>query len=115
MRKIILNLAITLIFVSGFAVQNSNKDNGKIESQKHNNLLHNENKTFISLDEAEQIAINYFSLNKKDINFTKRETDFDDGIYSYEFEFKVGRSEYEITVDSESGIILESDIDKNKS
>ena len=67
MRKIILNLAITLIFVSGCAVQNSNKDNGKIESQKHNNLLHNENKTFISLDEAEQIAINYFSLNKKDL------------------------------------------------
>lgn len=80
------------------------------KEEKKNVTLKNESKSTITIEEAEQIAIKHFSLNNKDINFVKKEIDFDDGKNVYEFEIISGKNEYEITINSDNGSILEAEV-----
>ena len=63
----------------------------------------------ISVDEAKSIVLNQAGLSSADVTFRKALLERDDGIMVYEIEFYYGRTEYEYTVNSETGDIMEYD------
>ncbi|MCD8216365.1 MAG: PepSY domain-containing protein [Clostridiales bacterium] len=67
--------------------------------------------TYISLDEAKQIAAEKAGLSVSQVTFKKAKLDRDDGITVYEIEFYSGRTEYEVTVNASNGNIIEFEID----
>lgn len=66
---------------------------------------------YISMDRAKQIAFNHAGINGKNARFDDQEFDVDDGVPSYELEFKVNGNEYEYDVHAVSGEILEAEHD----
>ncbi len=65
----------------------------------------------ITLDEAKAIALAHAGLTEIDVNFIKAEKDFDDGVLSYEIEFRKGNVEYEYDIDAKTGKILKAEFD----
>lgn len=65
--------------------------------------------TKISLDRAKQIAFKRAKVSASAVRNLKTELDYDDdyGRYEYEIDFYHGGLEYEITVDANSGKVLE--------
>ncbi len=67
--------------------------------------------SYITTDEAKEIAVNTAGLSLSDVTFKKTKLEKDDGIMVYEIEFYYGRLEYEITINASNGTVLEYDID----
>ena len=67
--------------------------------------------TYISVDEAKQIALNHASVSEANADIEKVEFDTDDGIPYYEVEFEVGDDDYEYEIHAISGTILDYDQD----
>ena len=65
----------------------------------------------ISKDEALQIALTAADLEESDVTVTKNIQTTDDGISVYEVEFKSAEQEYDYTIDSTSGDILDQDVE----
>lgn len=61
----------------------------------------------ISLDKAQEIALNHAGVEAGDAYELEAELDHDDGVTVYEIEFKSGNMEYEYKVDAYTGAILE--------
>ena len=61
--------------------------------------------TYISVDEAKQIALSDAGVSS--VSFTKAKLEKEDGRVIYEIEFYTGRTEYEYEIDAVSGQILE--------
>lgn len=89
-------------------------ENGKILSAEKNdiNILETTYKK-ISEAKAKEIALNHAGLNESDIAQYRIEFDVDDGVPSYEIEFRKGNYEYDYDIDAVSEKILkyEKDID----
>lgn len=66
-----------------------------------------QNRHYIGIERAKQIALNHAGLRASRVYFTKQKFDIDDGIAIYEIEFMYGRYEYEYEIDAASGRILE--------
>src|SRR5690625_267959 len=67
--------------------------------------------TYISADEAKQIALNHAGVSEANADIEKVEFDTDDGIPYYEVEFEVGDDDYEYEIHAISGTILDYDQD----
>ncbi len=67
---------------------------------------------FITPEEAKRIALDHAGVAAADAIFDRTERDFDNGIYHYEVEFRVGFTEYEYDIHAESGAILSFDQDR---
>ncbi|MBE6813657.1 MAG: hypothetical protein E7523_12370 [Ruminococcaceae bacterium] len=67
---------------------------------------------FITPEEAKHIALDHAGVAAADAIFDRTERDFDNGIYHYEVEFRVGFTEYEYDIHAESGKILSFDRDR---
>ncbi|MCD8068947.1 MAG: PepSY domain-containing protein [Lachnospiraceae bacterium] len=67
--------------------------------------------SYISVDEAKEIALNKAGLSSSDVTFKKAKLDRDDGIMVYEIEFYYGRTEYEVKVNATTGVIVEYEVD----
>ncbi|MCD7806191.1 MAG: PepSY domain-containing protein [Lachnospiraceae bacterium] len=67
--------------------------------------------SYISVDEAKEIALNKAGLSSSDVTFKKAKLDRDDGIMVYEIEFYYGRTEYEVKINATTGAILEYEMD----
>lgn len=67
--------------------------------------------TYISVDDAKEIALKRAGLSESEVRFKKAKLDKDDGIMVYEIEFYHGRSEYECAVDASTGKIVEYDVE----
>ncbi|MDE5577958.1 MAG: PepSY domain-containing protein, partial [Oscillospiraceae bacterium] len=65
----------------------------------------------ITLDEAKDIALKHSGFTSNQVNFTKAQLDYDDGIAEYEIEFRVNGYEYEYKINAETGKIIEYEID----
>ena len=50
-------------------------------------------------------------IGEDEINYTKLELEYDDGIAEYEVEFYLGRKEYSLTIDAVSGTVTEMEIE----
>lgn len=66
---------------------------------------------YIGEARARTIALNKAGLQEKDVVFTKTKLDFDDGIWQYEVEFRLGNTEYDVDIKADDGTILSYDID----
>ncbi|MCD7863684.1 MAG: PepSY domain-containing protein [Lachnospiraceae bacterium] len=67
--------------------------------------------TYISVDEAKEIALNKAGLSASDVTFKKAKLDRDDGIMVYEIEFYYGRTEYEVKINATTGAVVEYEAD----
>ncbi len=69
-------------------------------------------KDLIGEAKAKEIALDDAGYSEDEVKFVKVKLDFDDGIYEYEIEFRVGSAEeFEYTIHAESGKILDYDYD----
>ena len=67
---------------------------------------------FITAEAAKQIALDHAGVAASDAIFDRTERDYDNGVWHYEVEFRVGRSEYEYDIDAVTGNILSFDKDR---
>ncbi|MCC8101411.1 MAG: PepSY domain-containing protein [Clostridiales bacterium] len=67
--------------------------------------------SYISLDEAKTIALEYAGLSGSDVTFKKAKLDKEHGTMVYEIEFYQGRMEYECEINAVTGTIIEFEID----
>ena len=69
------------------------------------------NKGNISLEEAKRIALEHANVKESDAVFNKTKKDYENGKEVYEIEFHVGRNEYEIEIDANTGEVIKYDLD----
>ncbi len=67
----------------------------------------------ITVEQAKALALEHTGLTEADVSFTKAKLENDDGRTVYEIEFRQGTTEYEYTIDANTGNILEYDRDWN--
>ena len=65
------------------------------------------NTSYISVDEAKNIALGRAGLSASNVNFVKAKLENDDGRTEYEIEFYSGTMEYDCTIDASTGTVLE--------
>lgn len=68
---------------------------------------------YISVGQAKEIALAHAQLSASEVRFRKAVLERDDGFAEYEIEFIKDRTEYEYSVDAETGKILEHSIDRD--
>ena len=83
----------------------------EIESFKNPSPTPTENRNYIGVDRAKELALLQAGLTAADVRFTKAKLENDDGVLEYEIEFYHGRTEYEYEIDAITGEILQWDID----
>ncbi len=86
-----------------------NAKTGKIISVEKPNAT--TNKSQISKSKAKEIALNHAGVKSADISRYQIELEKHDGVWKYEISFNVGYTEYDYTINAESGKILESEKD----
>ena len=67
----------------------------------------------IGLDRAKEIALEKAGLTAADVTFTETHSDYDDGRFVYEIEFRQGRTEYSAEILAADGTIISWDIDND--
>lgn len=70
-----------------------------------------QNTSYISVDQAKNIALGQAGLSASGVNFGKTKLENDDGRAEYEIEFYSGTTEYDYTIDAVTGNVLEYDVD----
>lgn len=70
--------------------------------------------TYITLQQAVDIALNHAGLKADQVTFEDREFDIDDGAAAYKLEFKTDSAEYEYEIDAVTGKILDVEMDSHK-
>lgn len=70
--------------------------------------------TYISAEQAKEIALNDGGATAENAMFTKVKFDKDNGVHIYEIEFTADGTEYEYEINAVSGAIIESKIDGEK-
>ena len=70
-----------------------------------------QNTSYISVDQAKNIALGQAGLSASGVNFGKTNLENDDGRAEYEIEFYSGTTEYDYTIDAVTGNVLEYDVD----
>lgn len=82
-----------------------------VEEYKLNSEVTVEGDTYLSLDEAKEIAFKHAGVDGTKAIFDDEELDTDDGVLKYELEFKINGNEYEYDIHAITGEVLEFDID----
>lgn len=72
-----------------------------------------DDKNFIGVDKAKQIALAHAGFSEDEVRFTKSKLDRDDGRYEYEIEFRINGVEYEYEIDAKSGKILKHESERD--
>lgn len=65
----------------------------------------------ISEDKAKEIALSHAGLSEADVTGLIAKLDYDDGVLSYEIDFRQGNTEYDYEIDAKTGEILSYDKD----
>ncbi len=69
-------------------------------------------KELITEEEAKAIAFEAAGVDAEDVKLLKVRLDYDDGIYEYEVDFRIGSAEeYEYTINAATGKIIDFDYD----
>lgn len=82
-----------------------------VEEYQLNSDVTVEGDTYISLDEAKQIAFDHAGVDGTSAKFDDQEFDVDDGVPSYELEFKINGNEYEYDIHALTGEVLKFEAD----
>ncbi len=67
--------------------------------------------SYVGEAEAKSTALTHAGVSASEAGVVKCEFDFDDGVAEYEVEWKIGNTEYEYTVNAQTGSIIEFDVD----
>ena len=65
----------------------------------------------VSAEQAKQIALRQAGVNPSSVNYMRVKEDWDNGHREYEVEFYVGRTEYSVDVDLNTGTVTDFDVD----
>ena len=68
-----------------------------------------QNAAALTLEQAQEIALNHAGVSAANADFIRVELDYDDGIKVYEIEFDAGDFEYEYEINAKSGKIRDYD------
>lgn len=79
--------------------------------QKNNPSSSGNEGSYISVEQAKNIALNHAGVSASDVSFSKAKLEKDEGYAVYEVEFYDNKTEYEYTIDAYEGTILEYDVD----
>ncbi|HIU40284.1 MAG TPA: PepSY domain-containing protein [Candidatus Aphodocola excrementigallinarum] len=82
---------------------NSNDQSSNATTNQNNN---------ISLDEAVNIALENANASESDVNFVKKQEDYDDNELVYDIEFHYEGYEYEYEIRAKDGFIISQDKDQ---
>ncbi|MCD7777234.1 MAG: PepSY domain-containing protein [Clostridiales bacterium] len=93
------------------SVKERKSDSGTNKNNKYSYSETTDTGSYISLDEAKQIAAEKAGFSVSEVVFKKAKLDKDDGIKVYEIEFYSGRTEYECTINASTGAVIEFEID----
>lgn len=85
----------------------SRVDNGKIIGAGENPS----ESDFIGEEKAKEIAVKSAEINAEDLTYEIIRLEKDDGIWQYEVELRVGRTEYDFDINAETGEIISHDVD----
>ena len=66
----------------------------------------------IGMEKAKTIACAYYGFSVDEVRFTKTKSDFDDGYRTYEVEFVVDKTEYEVEIDAVTGDIISAETER---
>ena len=89
-------------------VNNSNGDNNNTNNNSQTTTQGNN----ISLDEAVSIALENANASESDVNFVKKQEDYDDNELVYDIEFHYEGYEYEYEIRAKDGVIISQDKDQ---
>ena len=89
-------------------VNNSNGDNNNTKNNSQTTTQGNN----ISLDEAVSIALENANASESDVNFVKKQEDYDDNELVYDIEFHYEGYEYEYEIRAKDGVIISQDKDQ---
>lgn len=87
-------------------VSNSTSNNS---STSNNNSSTNTSTSYISRDKAKEIVFDDAGVKESSVRNLEVELDKDDGVPTYEIEFKVGMTEYKYEIHAETGKILDKE------
>ena len=92
-------------YVSSGSVNNNagNNTNNNVQTTQENN---------ITLDEAIKIALDNANASENDVNFVKKQEDYDDNELVYDIEFHYEGYEYEYEIRAKDGVIISQDKDQ---
>lgn len=82
-----------------------------VEDYKLNSNVTVDGETYISLEEAKNIAFKHAGVDGSQAKFDDQELETDDGVPYYELEFEVNRNEYEYDIHAVTGEVLEFEAD----
>lgn len=93
-------------------------DNGKSKPEKPEKETKPKKETvdkseFITEDEAKEIALAKAGVDESEVTFARVELDKDGGVWEYEVEFNVGRTEYDADIDAVTGEIKKWEVDRD--
>lgn len=71
-----------------------------------------QNDGIIDVDEAKRIVLEDSKFSAEQVDYTKVESDYDDGRTEYEIDFFADGMEYSYTLDASSGKILEKEVER---
>ena len=91
--------------------QKSTKKNDTEQKSDKNQKTKQQTSEYIGMDRAKEIAFNHAGVNGAYARFDDQEFETDDGVPSYELEFKVNSNEYEYDIHAVSGNILKAEHD----
>ncbi len=81
------------------------------QNQHQHQNQHQQNKEYIGVARAKQIALTHAKLPANQVKFVKSKLDKEDGVMQYEIEFVHKGLKYEYEIDAKSGAVLEVEID----
>lgn len=84
-----------------------------VEEYKLNSNVEVDGETYLTLDEAKQVAFEHAGIDGTNAVFDDQDFDIDDGIPHFELEFKLDGVEYEYEVHAITKEILKYEIDNN--
>ena len=97
------------VIITGDADNNKYKEKDVPKGNTENKNVDTSN--FIGEEKAKEIALDKAEVTASDVIFDRVELDRENGVYTYEVEFKIGRTEYSADIKAEDGTILKWEVD----
>ncbi len=115
MKTVLIVLAVVLTMMTGCTSSNrSSSSTGRMNpEQSQNKPAATAVPKNISVNEAKEIALNYFDQNEQSVVFDEIKTVLDDGRTVIEIEMTFDHKRYEIEIDAKTGAVLEVDEEKD--
>ena len=120
LAAIMIIISISLVGCNNSGVSNSGATNESTTNQNTTNqtetnsgITNNEvvgaNK--ITIDQAQEIALNHAKLTAEQVSFIRTESEFDDGIEKYNIEFYYNNQKYDYDINAVNGQIIQYDLE----